>query len=86
MDPTHTVSTVAATKLITRSRRNLLWEEWQLLKCTWLRNKIENKQPVDNESQLHSESTGGIKADLVLKVYAFNTDTRRATIEGEQLG
>ena len=71
MDPTHTVSTVAATKLITRSRRNLLWEEWQLLKCTWLRNKIENKQPVDNEPQLHSESTGGIKADLVLKVYAL---------------
>ena len=36
-----------------------------------MRNKIENKQPNDNEPQLHSESTGGIKADLVLKVYAL---------------
>ena len=44
---------------------------WQLLTCTWLRKKIENKQPVDSEPQLHSESTGGIKADLVLKVYAL---------------
>ena len=34
-------------------------------------NKIENKQPDDNEPQLHSESTGGIEADLVLKVYAL---------------
>ena len=36
-----------------------------------MRNKIENKQPVDNEPQLHSESTGGIKADLVSKVYSL---------------
>ena len=36
-----------------------------------MRNKIENKQPNDNEPQLHSESTGGIKADLVLKVNAL---------------
>ena len=36
-----------------------------------MRNKIENKQPNDNEPQLHSESIGGIKADLVLKVYAL---------------
>ena len=36
-----------------------------------MRNEIENKQPNDNEPQLHSESTGGIKADLVLKVYAL---------------
>ena len=36
-----------------------------------MRNKIENKQPDDNEPLLHSASTGGIKADLVLKVYAL---------------
>ena len=45
---------------------------WQLLKCTWLHNESENKQPVDYQSQLHSEWTGGIKVDLImLKVYAL---------------
>ena len=34
-------------------------------------NEIENKQRVDNQPTLHSESTGGIKADLVSKVYAL---------------
>ena len=36
-----------------------------------MRYKIENKQPDDNEPQLHSELTGGTKRDLVLKVYAL---------------
>ena len=36
-----------------------------------MRNEIESKQSVDNQPQLHSESTGGIKADLVLKVNAL---------------
>ena len=34
-------------------------------------NDIENIQRVDNQLQLYSESTGGIKADLVLKVNAL---------------
>ena len=32
---------------------------------------VENKQRVDNQRQLHLEWTGGIKADLMLKVYAL---------------
>ena len=42
------------------------------MKCTWLHNEVENKQRVDNQPHLHSEWTGGIKADLImLKVYAL---------------
>ena len=36
-----------------------------------MHNEIENKQRVDDQQQLHSEWTGGIKADLMLKVYGL---------------
>ena len=36
-----------------------------------MHNEIENKQRVDDQKQLHSDWTGGIKADLMLKVYAL---------------
>ena len=47
--------------------------------------KKENKQPVNNQPELHklhSESTGGISSVESLHF----TEARRAAIEGEQLG
>ena len=49
-------------KIAMKSNRGRVW---QLLKYTWLHNEIENKQRVDNQPQLRSEWTGGIKAVLV---------------------
>ena len=45
----------------------------QLLKYTRLHNEIENKTRVDNQPQLHSEWTEGIKAALVMKFCALLT-------------